>query len=69
MDQLYLLETGDAVVWAREFVSLFTVSDKDGSLTTGDAENLMTTWFANAMMAGDYDATRRASTRVPDHDR
>lgn len=48
----------DAVVWAQKFVEYkkryrWTHSEID--------EDLMTTWFANAIMAGYDEATRRAT--------
>lgn len=47
----------DAVVWAQKFMEYkkrmrWTHADID--------ENLMTTWFANAIMAGYDEATRRS---------
>lgn len=57
------LPSFDARDWAKAFCEKFIVSKIDGYNTKpeDDAEGLMTTWFANALMRGyDEHASRTA---------
>lgn len=57
-----LNSTTDAQVWAEEFMSIW----RNEPIDTMDVE-LMTTWFANAIMAG-YDEARRKYEMVNAHE-
>jgi hypothetical protein len=57
MDKYQLSHTFDAHDWAKEFV--YQVNKKPEIATDVD---VMTAWFANAIMAGYDEANRRIST-------
>lgn len=46
MNELKLLQTMDASIWAKEFMSIF------GNRKQDIDEDLMLGWFANAIMTG-----------------
>ena len=53
--------TMDATLWAKAFSERFEVTAKDGKpVDTGD---LMLGWFANSIMAGYDEASRRSTER------
>lgn len=56
-----LNDTTDALVWAKEFMK--TLENPDVELD----EEMMLSWFANAIMAG-YDEARRKYEMVNAHD-
>ena len=53
----HLLQTTDAKQWAKGFIE--TVRTRNLPVT----EELMTVWFANAIMTG-YDAARKQNPRI-----
>lgn len=56
-NEIKLLNTTDAMVWATEFNKIYPMILKDGEGVT-DSKEVLLTWFANAIMAG-YDHARR----------
>jgi hypothetical protein len=51
----------DAVVWAKEFMRIYWENNPQLYYIT---EDLMLTWFANAIMAGYDEAHRRIKTKL-----
>lgn len=56
-----LSDDTDALRWATEFANKFTVWSDDG--VEPDTKGLMIAWFANAIMAGVDNATRREQSK------
>ena len=57
MEETELLQTTDAMVWAKEFCERFNIYQEPGGVIE-DGPGLMVGWFANAMAAQEM-ATRK----------